>query len=37
MSRCSCGYTTKCRDEFCTHLVNNWDDLRTDHSIKFSN
>jgi len=36
MSRCTCGYSTKCRDEFCAHLANGWDDLRIDHSIKQS-
>ena len=34
MSRYSCGYTTHCRDEFCNHLVNSWNDLRIDHIIK---
>lgn len=34
MSKCSCGYSTKCRDEFCAHLVNSWDDLRLDHNIR---
>jgi len=33
MSRCSCGYRTRCRDEFCAHLVSNWDDLRIDHGL----
>ncbi len=37
MSRCSCGYATKCRDEFCEHLANSWDDLRVNHNITLSN
>ena len=34
MSRCSCVYATKCRDEFCAHLVDGWNDLRVDHYIR---
>ncbi len=33
MSRCSCGYATKCQDEFAHHIANSWDDIRTDHLI----
>lgn len=34
MSRCSCGYATKCRDEFCANLAEGWNDLRVDHYIR---
>lgn len=34
MSRCSCGYSTTCRDEFCAHLANSWNDLRLEHIIR---
>jgi len=34
MSRCSCGYVTHCKDKFCNHLVNGWDDIRIDHIIR---
>ena len=37
MSKCSCGYATKCRDEFCHHLAESWSDLRIDHEIKLLN
>jgi hypothetical protein len=34
MNRCSCGYATNCKDEFCVHLTESWDDLRVNHNIK---
>jgi len=34
MSRCSCGYSSICKDEFCAHLANSWDDLRLEHNIR---
>ncbi len=34
MSRCSCGYSTRCKDEFCEHLANTWNDLRNVHDLK---
>lgn len=37
MSRCSCGYSTRCRDEFCAHLANSWNDFRNVHDLKQSN
>lgn len=36
MSRCSCGYATKCQDEFCNHIAESWDDLRANHVIQQS-
>jgi len=34
MSRCSCGYSTNCRDEFCAHLADTWNDNRNLHDLK---
>jgi len=34
MSRCSCGFSTKCRDEFCAHLADTWNDNRNIHDLK---
>ena len=34
MSRCSCGYSTACTDEFCNHIVSSWDNIREIHNIK---
>jgi len=34
MSKCSCGYATHSKDEFCNHLVNGWNDIRIDHIIR---
>ncbi len=34
LSKCSCGYSTVCRDEFCHHLAESWNDLRIEHHIK---
>lgn len=32
MSICSCGFATKCRDKFCEHLANGWEDFRVVHN-----
>ena len=34
MNRCSCGYATNCKDEFCVHVTESWHNLSVDHSIK---
>ncbi len=34
MSKCSCGYATHSKDEFCNHLVIGWNDIIIDHIIR---
>ncbi len=34
MTRCSCGFSTNCVDDFCAHIANGWEDVRGEHSIK---
>jgi hypothetical protein len=34
MSRCSCGFSTICKDEFCAHLADTWNDVRNVHDLK---